>query len=76
MLLSEGRFGHAVAKDENREVCRQLVGAFNFQNAYGIDGCAPYQHKIKMGFDGHALMLPVNLKLGQNIQAQRGQRLG
>ena len=42
----------------------QLVGAFNFQNPYGINRCTPDQHKIKMGFDGHALMLPVDLKLG------------
>ena len=47
-----------------------LVCAFHFQNAYGIDGRAPDQHKIKMGFNGHALMLPVDFKLGQHIQTQ------
>ena len=48
----------------------QLVRTLHFQNPYGIDGRTPDQHKIKVGFDGHALMLPVDLKLGQNVQAQ------
>ena len=55
--------------------CWKFVSTFHFQNAYGIDGGTPYQHKIEMGLDGHTLMLPVDFKLGQNMQSQRCQSL-
>ena len=53
----------------------QLVCAFHFQNAYGIDGRAPDQNKIQMSLDRYALMLPVDFKLGKYMQAQRFQSL-
>ncbi|MPN30584.1 hypothetical protein SDC9_178055 [bioreactor metagenome] len=53
----------------------QLVRTLHFQNPYGVDGSTPDQHKIKMGLDGHPLILPVDLKLRQNMQAQRCQSL-
>ena len=54
---------------------RQLVRTLHFQNPYGIDGRTPDHHKIQMCLDGYALMLPVDLKLGQYMQAQGCQSL-
>ena len=51
----------------------QLVRTFYFQNSNSVDGRTPAQHEVQMGLDGHALMLPVNFKLGQDMQAQRRQ---
>jgi len=70
MLLSVGRSAHAVAADGNREAKQVVVCAFNFQNAYGIDRWAPRPAQNQDELDGHALMLPVDLKLGQYMQAQ------
>ena len=53
----------------------QFVCAFHFQNSNSVDGRTPDQHEVQMGLDGHALMLPGNFKLGQNMQTQRRQRL-